>query len=96
MRPSRLQPSSDSDYRYASRSVPLPNPEEKDLPSEIDAAACEKCPSRCRKQSAALLEVPGQSAAPLGGARARPLRPSLGGAWRLQAARESQRDRWED
>ena len=36
MRPSRLQPSSDSDYRYASRSVPLPNPEEKDLPSEIE------------------------------------------------------------
>lgn len=38
VRPSRLQPSSDSDYRYASRSVPLPNPEDADLPSEIDAA----------------------------------------------------------
>merc|ERR1711892_176747 len=31
VRPSRLQPSSDNDYRYASRSVPLPT-------SEIDAA----------------------------------------------------------
>ena len=35
VRPSRLQPSSDNDYRYASRSVPLPNLEDKDLPSEI-------------------------------------------------------------
>jgi len=38
VRPSRLQPSSDNDYRYASRSVPLPNLEDKDVPSEIDAA----------------------------------------------------------
>merc|ERR1711957_1149474 len=38
VRPSRLQPSSDNDYRYASRSVPLPTSEGKDPPSEIDAA----------------------------------------------------------
>ena len=50
VRPSRLQPSSDNDYRYASRSVPLPNLEEKDVPSEIEpphamsAAKCRKVP----------------------------------------------------
>ena len=46
VRASRLQPSSDSDYRYASRSVPLPNPGEADLPSEIAPPQARRGPRR--------------------------------------------------
>ena len=69
VRPSRLQPSSDSDYRYASRSVPLPNPEDADLPSEIAPPQARSAQAGCRTQSAASRVpppwVPRQSATPV-------------------------------
>ena len=52
VRPSRLQPSSDSDYRYASRSVPLPN-SEADFPSEIVPPQARSAQAGRRTQSAA-------------------------------------------
>ena len=52
VRASRLQPSSDSDYRYASRSVPLPN-SEADFPSEIVPPQARSAQAGRRTQSAA-------------------------------------------
>ena len=52
VRASRLQPTSDSDYRYASRSVPLPNGE-ADFPSEIAPPQARSAQAGCRTQSAA-------------------------------------------
>ena len=73
VRPSRLQPSSDNDYRYASRSVPLPNPEDKDVPSEIE-------PPHAMSAKA----VREQSAASPGGALTRPRTPLSSGSGRLE------------
>ena len=53
VRASRLQPTSDSDYRYASRSVPLPNPGEADFPSEIAPPQARSAQAGRRTQSAA-------------------------------------------
>ena len=52
VRASRLQPTSDSDYRYASRSVPLPNGE-ADFPSEIAPPQARSAQAGRRTQSAA-------------------------------------------
>lgn len=52
VRASRLQPTSDSDYRYASRSVPLPNGE-ADFPSEIAPPQARSAQAGCRTQRAA-------------------------------------------
>ena len=72
VRPSRLQPSS-NDYRNASRSVPLPNPEDKDVPSEIE-------PPHAMSAKA----VREQSAASPGGALTRPRTPLSSGSGRLE------------
>jgi hypothetical protein len=62
-----------ADYTVTPRAPCLcPNPEEKNLPSEIEPPHAISATSRFRKQSAA----------PLGGARDRPLCPSPGRAWR--------------